>query len=820
MITGSLSFVRDKNRFYNTEFRLFPKSQKEPIFIDPPINIFKQTTWVSEIDVSNPSDYILKNIIPSTNQIGMLEGTGFEIDMQAVDPSNLLDPGDDSNITYIWKKDGSPLFEFSSQNNLRGTKKLTITSESCTREVSGVYELEATNRFGTTTSDPIIINVIDEFNNPFLFKNLLINGSGEKGLDGWNTDQDIIVRPYNFSNRAQSSIPPEVYSVNYFSPYSTEFGFSYYANETNLARWFERGKDYVGEFTSQNPNWSYNRWIIKNFLPNLVPTDGGCKGFQDSFFPSWDYIDTYNQNNNLYKLNDIIGSSYKYITRDKIKFAVYGGKAKSIAYQDIDLTDAQLLVDGETYGVDQVVAHFFAYVGIGISTYEIDYHNANTDTRVKDNLIPINYYNYKVGAMTGRPSLLPLYDGPITTPNVVKTYDAGSRDRFCAKVKKSTPIELTPICYDKVVIRLDFLNISGEVVKSENIPGPTEKDIWAVKEKFFLPYYIANLYGWTTDATNNEFRFYSQSYTTIDAVRAVDTGVGDKDINADYVKRYRYPLTDSKWELSGPETPPVTLTTSAEQGNRNRIAAVIEKYGFSKSFIQQFGNTTIPEWYIEGSLNSRYDLGAAAFFGIQKDVVVPKGTRTIRVNIIFDHTSNTIYDGNPRAKGWTEQEIYYDVYTRAETSRQFVEYGYPRAAVTAMHLSLHPNSVDISEKYHTYNVNLDGSVWKQQLDKLTNPAEYDSRRTQGADPAALQYTYAVSTIPNYVTTVDPEDPITVADIATIFAQYSPFDLQPTGSAEPLIPEPPVEDTPFVEPDPLEGEGGEPGVEPGAQSEEQ
>jgi hypothetical protein len=798
MITASLNFIRDKNREYHTDFRLYPKSQLEPIFEDLPINVFKQTKWVQEYE--SPINYKLKKIYPIGNRIGMLEGTAWELTMPAIDPSNLLNPADDDGITYVWKRDGSVLYEFSSQNNLKGTKTIAITSESCTRDISGVYEIEATNRYGTTTSEQIVVDVINLDYHPYLFKNLLVNGSGEKGLDEWTTDQDIITRPYSNDNRNQWSIPNEVYAINYSSPYTTEFGFSYYSNETALARWFDWARDFSASF---DPNvttlaW-YNRWIIKTFPPCLVPTDGGTKGFQDSFFPSWDYIDTYNDNLGLYRLDNIVSTSKKYITRDKIKFAIYGGKAKSLAYQDIDVSEISGIVDGETYGIDRLVAHFFAYIGIGISTYDIEYVDATTDKLVRENIIPVNQYRYKVGTLRGRPSLIPMYDNPNNWENVVSTYNETIRNKYAAKIKENTPINLIPVCYDKTDIRLDFISVGGEVISSETIQGPTEKDIWAVKEKFFLPFHIANLYGWCTDASTQEFRVYSQSYTSISAVRNVDGASGaPKDVHAEYVKKYYYPLLDF-WNVPRRNGSETSLTSDTnDEGNVARIEEAINHYGLSKSFVQQFGNVTIPLWWIEGITDMRFDKGAAAFFGIQRDVVVPKGTRIIRANIIFNHNSEILYETNPRSKGWSEQEIYYDQFTRAEASPQLVAYSYPRCGVTAMHISLHPNNVEKSDKYNTYMLNLTGSVWKQQLDRQTIPNEYDTRRPATYDINDLQYKYVVSNIPNYTTTVQQEGPITVEELVTILGQNYPQ------SANETTPPP----SGSIPPTPVEGEVGE------------
>lgn len=782
MITGSLSFVRDKNHNYNTDFTLYPKSQKQPVFADTPVNLFQQFTWLSQ--GSSPTDYRFKKIIPSTNVVGMLEGTAFEISVPTYDPSNLLDPNNDSNIVYIWKKDGSTLFEFSSKNNLKGTNTILITSESCTRDVSGVYELEATNQYGTTISEPITIDVINEEYSSVMYKNLVINGGGEQGLNGWTTDNGITTKQFSDDNRNQWSIPTEAYLKNYFSPYTEEFNFSSYGNETSLAKWFKQAKDSQSfVVTEANPLGEYNKWIISSFIPNLVPTDGGLRGFQDSFFPSWNYIDSYNKNNYLYKLSNIIENNKTYITRDKLKFTINGGKVVEVAYQDIDLTDASGLIDGETYGINQMVAHFFAYVGIGITNYTFKYVSEQSGKTEEDNAIPVTMFNYKVSALKGRPGLLPIYNERSYSGSVT-TYNATKRDKYAVKIKSNTTIEITPVTHDKTDIRLDFLNENGEIIGAETIPGPTEKDIWAVKEKFFIPYHFGNLYGWYTNATNQMISIYSQSYTNIDAVLGVtDTSKSTKDINAAWVKKYHYPLFN-KWEVERSQTGTGTdfeVTAKGDGDNETRKQDLIKRYGFNKSFIEQHGSQTLPMYYVEGAANRHYDRGAAAFFGIQKDVVVPKGTRTIRVNIIFNHTSDTIFDTNPKLKNWNAPEIYFNYFTKGDVDNQLVEYGNPRCGVTATHLSLHPNSVKISEKYSTYKIaSIRGtpSVWQQQLTKLRNPQEYNSIKPSTADVIQLEYKYATSTIPDIV----PEQDInTIPDIPRL--RTIPGIIIPTGSID-------------------------------------
>lgn len=771
MITGSVSYLSPIEHNYNTEFKLYPKVRKPPEFISKPIENFTQNTWLSEF--TNFSNYKLKRIKTTNNTIGMVEGTSFEIPVYVRDPSNVPNPYSDTNITYVWKKDGAALYEFNATNNLKGTHTITISSESCTRDISGTYELEATNRYGTTVSEPIVIDVINKNYHPFLYKNLVVNGCGELGADGWTLDADIIVKNFSLYNRNQYSIPYELYKAGGASTPTEEFEFSFYQNETSLSKWFNWTKD-PNTFTGSLGD--YKKWIIRRYHPCLVATDGLTltnTGPQDSFFPSWNYVDTYNKNSNLFKLNDIIATNKTYISRDKIRFLSLGGKAKTLAYQDVDISDISGMVDGEVYGIDRLVAHFFAYVGIGISNYEIEYIDEYTGQPVKDNTIPTTLFDYKMGIFNEKPTLIPEYNDVNNIPRLVTDYDEVRRDEYSAKIKKSTKVKIKPVAYDKTTIRLDFINANDNIISSENIQGPTEKDIWAVKEKFFIPYYLGNLYGWHTNATNQVFEFYSQSYTTVDAIRGVDSQF--KDINTDWIKRYHYPLLPAE-DLAKPESDLIEITTLSQYQEPDIFDNIIQEYGFKKSFVQEHGRTKLPYSYTDGAVDSKFDRGASAFFAVQRDVVVPRGTRTIRVNILFSHESEVLYDNNPRLKNWNNQTLYYDFFTRGQSSEKLVEYGNPRCGVTATHLSLHPNNVEVSENYNTYKLELSGSVWSKELERLNNYNEYNSLASTTTDPSNLTYKYSRSTIPIPTTDNTFDKPLSVNDIPAI-GLY----VQPSGS---------------------------------------
>lgn len=682
-----LKKVKRKDQNYNTEFRLYPQARREPEFTVQPLETFRQFTWISSF---TGSSYDFVKINQTTPTINMLEGTEFGISSFIRDPSNMLNPAYDKNITYIWRRDGSPLYEINRQNNVRGAKSFYVSGSDCRRDLSGTYQLEARNRYGSAFSEPFELNIIDKKFHPFLFNNLIVNPCGAKGLEGWVGDGDFKVDEFSFDNRTQWSIPGEVYKPQ-TSPYVEQFNFSFYPNETRLSHWFEKTKD-PSNFDPSNPLSGYNRWIISNFQPNIVDTDDHGWGNWASFFPSWDYLDGVNKNDTRYQLKDIVSRSKTYFTRDKIKFTIYGGNPKCQAYQDIDVSEAASLIDGETYGVDRIVAHFFAYIGVGISKYNVKYIDELNDKQ-RDNTIPLTWDLYLSGAyapQTTKPVLIPLYTGSAPTPlDCHCCGDKGLNGPFVYTLN-GEPIDINPVTDDITDIRLDFLDASEGLIDSKLLKGPDDRDIWAVKEKFFVPYYLGNLYSWMFDCKDEEFNIYNQRYTTMNAIRGVDdTGsLSDKDINAAWMQEYHYPLYDK----------------------------------LSDEYLRV----------------NKSDRGAAAMFGINENVVVPKGTRTIRVNIIFNHNSNTIFDTNPRIKDWDDQEIYYDYYTNAQTSQRLFEYGNPRCGVTGMHLSLHPNNVQISKDYNTYLVPL-GNVWYKRRAELGLVDKFWTVTNQGTPVSSLQY---------------------------------------------------------------------------------
>lgn len=692
MIIADIKKAKAKNQNYNTQFTLYPVFAKTPNFITQPLETFSQYTWLSS---TNTESFI--RITPSTTKVSMVEGTEFSVSPLVFDESNAINVVDDRNVTYIWRRDGAPIYGLNSQNKLKGTKSFYISGSQCRKSISGTYQLEAINRYGSKLSEPFDVEVINKKTHPELHKNLILNPSGVKGLEGWTADTDFKVEEFSLTERTHASIPQEIYKP-YQNRYVKKFQFSLYSNESRLSSWFAKtmsgslpGSEFDSSSATPHPYASYNRWFISNYHPNLVDTDNPGWGNWSSFFPAWEYLDKANKNENLYTLDNIVNRPKTYFTRDKIKFTAFGGAPKSIAYQDIDVSNVSSMIDGETYGVDKLVAHFFAYIGVGISKYNIKYLDY-LDYKQDDNMIPLTYPIYVSGGYAPEDTkqiLFPYYQWATDAENCFCCPEKGLEGPF-VYTKDNEPINITPVADDITDVKLEFYDEADNLLDTYTVKGPDERDIWSVKEKFFVPYYLGNLYVWMLDAEDEEIKIFNQRYTTMDAIRAVDIPTATKkDINAEWMQAYHYPLYDR---------------------NSNEYRRI-----------------------------NKSDLGAAAMFGISADIVLPRKTRRIRVNIIFNHKSTTIFDSNPKVKQWDDQEIYYDYLTNTKTSERLFEYGNPRCGITAMHLSLHPDSVDISPDYNTYKIPLN-NVWYKRRNQLSQADAFWSVVDKATPVNTLTYT--------------------------------------------------------------------------------
>ncbi len=220
---------------YTSPFNLLPTDLIPPFVVKQPITNIKQTTWLASSNTTEVGTTEAKAVIkyqqikPKQNIVNVLQGTVIEFGVDVVDNSLPSNPNIPNVISYVWKKDGAPISQLNNLNSRRGTNNVKLTSDI---QTTGEYVCEISNLYGTTTSAPFKINAIDPYEHPKLYKNLIINGSGEKGLTGWTTDPDIKTLPFH-THKFDKNIEPQFSSfriggiaVEVDGPILPEFRFS------------------------------------------------------------------------------------------------------------------------------------------------------------------------------------------------------------------------------------------------------------------------------------------------------------------------------------------------------------------------------------------------------------------------------------------------------------------------------------------------------------------------------------------------------------------------------------------------------------------
>ncbi len=805
---------RDKaNR--STDYQLLPVNPTPPAILQQPFAGFTQTSWKNnqeEYKVATPVDGVIK----------MVEGTEFSIVVIAADPSNLQNINDDSNLRYVWKRDGTPIYEVNSLNNDKGIRGINISKQASKKELSGTYTVEITNNFGTTTSTDLEIQIFKYVEHPMLYTNLVVNGSGDEGLDGWQTDTSIKTSDY-FTTGLLETRNLGSFNVDLTKPLEVTypqqvFRFSKTTNWSSLPTVFNR---IVNNDNINAPDFKWARSIPAALVLNERKTETSLA----TFFPDPSWIDTYNRNNtgNLtIPLQREIENSNAYFTRDNIRFSKFGDKSVSRAVQTIDLTDAADLIDGNVYGIDSVVGQFFAYVGIGLSRYKfnIPYESGNTQT----NWFIIDTTVYEdIGE-----------DFATRGPTSIFYPEGG--------VDESKPIELIPIADDITTINIRYLDGNDDLISEKNIDGPTAEDIFAVKEKFYIPKFLEtpmtkgipyraaesyDLYdidaiynamsafqtadSWTLasgdgrvdartdkwyDEINNDIwiavlgilsqnpdnadsdydttkvrdtDFYDYYYRRVAEEVAFDNKDQDEDsrassdanLDAGNIYYFQYMIFANFRTAAEFNTWRFDMLANNDgyqrddDGVSQRDAYKIQqRFIIFEKFLQlaEQNKTRITDnlryrnpiniynqtytkvdrigylmdrnlkWINDNLESSQYPLksdpGAAAFFAINDNNTIPKGTRKVQLSFEFKHTSEIQDDQSPEINNWDKQELYIDLFGQVGQDKNIgLKYGEPRCGITSMKYVLFANKLTVNTNYNSYNIP-PKNVWYTEKEKL------------------------------------------------------------------------------------------------------
>lgn len=423
-------------REYSSPFSLLPPNEVAPEITSQPLNNLNQTTWIEKYENAKP---IFQTIQPQQNRLTMLQGTAFSLQLQATDPSNLDPINKRDRLSYKWKRDDALLTRFSKGS---GSVKFTITQAECVPTVSGIYHCEVSNNFGTTSTENINLTVIDPDNHPKLYKNLINNGDGSGGIDSWEVEGDIrteafqehLVFAKNFASFRLGGLitfKKDTQEANNMPP---EFRFSNGSHYGLFFPFFLKRSQKDNTFLNINVKSSTSNvlndeesYISEGILPQIVANEdyGVPNAKVAGFFPGPLWMDRYNKNTNPNEINlstEIHRKNLTYFTRDKLKFTNVGGNSVASLSQTVDVSDLADMVDGNAYGIRYLTSQFFAYIGTGITGYQVKAQVSKNPTGPFLEKI----FNYYVGDSEEYARLFAFREGY----NIAETYAEGPNGPF------------------------------------------------------------------------------------------------------------------------------------------------------------------------------------------------------------------------------------------------------------------------------------------------------------------------------------------------------------------------------------------------------
>lgn len=686
--------VRPDGALRSGDFNLLPINPQAPIITSHPLRNFSQLTWTTP---ARGSGVVYKSVQPINNTYVVLKGTAMSWALYVVDPSNISNINDTSNLTFNWKRDNTSLYKFNRLNQGKGTSTISYTEDESIEYLTGTYVCEVSNEYGTTSTVPFNIRVIDLDNDDILYKNLIANGDGGGGDSGWTNPTGNIISTFTDKSSDQSTkntlslhpdfpIGPIGYDFTKAFPFRFEYHNSYNNFYSTYIQWkkLEPNLDNVEVKVSTDLPEVF-RWISTTRKASTIANEDINEGRSPgSFFPGPNYLDRYNNNQiasstygsvPLVDELDVSSRALTYFTRDLITF---GQDSEVNLKQTIDISQAANLIDGQVGGVDYITAQVFAYAGSALSRMMI---RCTINGRLEEYPWLVHDSNtYRRWLTEG--AFNPIRTSPITP-------DPG------------TPIEIVPIADDSTELRLTFLDELGNTLGDENIiKGPDAIDLWAVKEKVDFVLTLFPLFAFFK-VNNNPINVFNQTYTNTDAI---------KDL---------FFYSSPRFERAFGSVNINNGTTASKLTDKN-AKFMVDRWGkYYSEFNQTMYNVLYEGPGGSGEFQIIYetlqktavpDKGSSAFFGIGKTITVPSQARSAEVEVVFTNNSPSRQDDNPEGKGWTSPQIYNELYsikptlTPDKAPNPLYAYGEPRCGITKVKLQLTPNNDNTSDKHTTYKL--------------------------------------------------------------------------------------------------------------------
>ena len=133
----------------------------------------------------------MKKIRVQNNLRRILQGEDLILSV-GVDHASHVTPDNNHQLEYAWTKDGLRFGDQPGDIDYHGQSRSrewwsrpTIQLNDLEVNDAGTYQCQISNHFGTTSADPVTVEVVDLKDNVLLNRNIIVNGDQRQGDTGW-----------------------------------------------------------------------------------------------------------------------------------------------------------------------------------------------------------------------------------------------------------------------------------------------------------------------------------------------------------------------------------------------------------------------------------------------------------------------------------------------------------------------------------------------------------------------------------------------------------------------------------------------------------